>query len=68
MTDQDDREDYPETVEKVSFDVIELHSSARYRNGTNDYSRGIRKIVAIVDPFGANIGTSTFKLHHDSSS
>ena len=49
MTDHDDRDDYPEIVEKVSFEVVELHSSARYRNGTNDYSSETRKIVAIVD-------------------
>ena len=52
MTDQDDREDHPEIVEHVSVEVIELQSSTRYRNGTNDYSSETRKIVLIVDREG----------------
>jgi len=52
MTEQDDREDYPEIVEHVSVEVIKLHSSSHHRKGTNDYSSETRKIVAIVDREG----------------
>jgi len=47
--DRDSRDDYPETIELVSLEVIELCSSTRYRSGTNDYSSEKIRVIAVID-------------------
>ena len=52
MTQKNGQENYRETVEYVSSEIIDLPSYTRYRSGTNDYSTESTSVITIVDRDG----------------